>query len=116
MPCLRHAQDLLKPTPVPVVADTIYPRLVANPGAVELEGAFTPTAAELVFATRQTRRAGPRLALLVLLKTFQRLGYFVQVAEIPPAIVAHVAAAAGLADAVAELATYDRTTYRTRLL
>ena len=100
---------------MPIIADTAYPRLTASPSPIELDEAFTPSAAELAFAVRRTRRPGPRLALLVLLKTFQRLGYFVQIADIPAVIVTHIAAAAGLTDAVGEL-EYDDTTYRTRLM
>ncbi len=33
---------------------------------------------ELAFAVKRTRQPGPRLALLVMLKTFQRLGHFAQ--------------------------------------
>ena len=78
--------------------------------------AFTPEAAELAFARQRTRQPGPRLALLVLLKAFQRLGYAVRLANVPPALVAHVAASAGLAGAASEIAGYDDTSYRTRLL
>jgi TnpA family transposase len=99
---------------VPVIADTAYPRLPAELATAELE-AFTPEAAELAFARQRTRRSGPRLALLVLLKTFQRLGYFPNLADVPAAIVAHVAAAADVAGAVPEIASYNDTTYRVRL-
>jgi Domain of unknown function (DUF4158) len=99
---------------VPVIADTAYPRLPAEAGPAELE-AFTPEAAELAFARQRTRRPGPRLALLVLLKGFQRLGYVVRIAAVPSAIIDHVAAAAGLPDAVPEIAGYDATSYRVRL-
>ena len=99
---------------MPVIADTAYPRLPAEPGLVELE-AFTPEAAELAFAQQKTRQPGPRLALLVLLKTFQRLGYVVRLADVPTAVVAHVAASADLAGAASEIAGYDETSYRTRL-
>lgn len=58
---------------MPLIQDTAYPRLAASPGMAELAG-FTPTAAEMVFVVGRTRRAGPRLALLVLLKTYQHLG------------------------------------------
>ena len=59
---------------MPVIADAAYPRLPANPKPTELD-AFTPEAAEITFARQRTRQTGPRLVLLVLLKTFQRLGY-----------------------------------------
>jgi len=101
---------------VPVISNTAYPRLPAvEPGAGELER-FTPEAAELAFARQRTRQPGPRLALLVLLKAFQRLGYAIRLADVPPALVAHVAAFAGLAGAVSEVAGYDDTSYRVRLL
>jgi len=101
---------------VPVTSDTAYPRLPAiEPGPGELER-FTPEAAELAFARQRTRQPGPRLALLVLLKAFQRLGYAIRLVDVPPALVAHVAATAGLAGAAPEIAGYDDTSYRVRLL
>jgi TnpA family transposase len=100
---------------VPVISDTAYPRLPSEPGTAELE-AFTPEAAELAFARQRTRQPGPGLALLVLLKAFQRLGYAVRLADVPPALVAHVAASAGLAGAASEMAGYDDTSYRIRLM
>jgi TnpA family transposase len=99
---------------VPVIADTAYPRLPTEPGSAELE-AFTPEPAELAFARQRTRHPGPRLALLVLLKTFQHLGRVVRLADVPTAIIEHVAAAAGLMGHTAELAGYGDTTYRVRL-
>lgn len=99
---------------MPVIADTAYPRLPTQPGPVELE-AFTPGAAEIAFARQKTRQPGPRLALLALLKTFQHLGRVVRLADVPAAILAHVAASAGLTDTIPELAGYDDTTYRVRL-
>ena len=100
---------------MPVISDSAYPRLPSEPGPAELE-AFTPEAAELAFARQRTRQPGPRLALLVLLKAFQRLGYAVRLADIPPALVTHVAASAGLAGAASEMAGYDDTSYRIRLV
>ncbi len=99
---------------MPVIADTAYPRLPAQPGPVELE-AFTPGAAEVAFARQRTRQPGPRLALLVLFKTFQHLGRVVRLADVPAAVLAHVAVSASLADAIPGLAGYDDTTYRVRL-
>jgi Domain of unknown function (DUF4158) len=100
---------------VPVIADTAYPRLPVEPGTAELEW-FTPSAAELAFARARTRQPGPRLALLVLLRAFQRLGYAVRLTDVPAAFIAHVAVSAGLTGAVPEIAGYDDTNYRVRLL
>ncbi len=52
----------------------------------------------------------------MLLKAFQRLGYAVCLADVPLALVAHVAASAGLAGAASEMAGYDDTSYRIRLM
>ena len=99
---------------MPVIADIAYPRLPGNPGLAELE-AFTPEPAEFAFARQRTRQPGPRLALLVLLKTFQHLGRITRLAEVPAAIVRHIAASAGLTGQTNELADYGDTTYRVRL-
>jgi TnpA family transposase len=99
---------------MPVIADTAYPRLSAEPGPAELE-AFTPEPAELAFARQKTRQPGPRLALLVLLKTFQHLGRVVRLADVPTGIIDHIAAVAGLASSTGELVGYGDTTYRVRL-
>lgn len=90
---------------MPVIADTAYPRLPTEPGPSELE-AFTPEPAELAFARQKTRHAGPRLALLVLLKTFQHLGRVVRLTDVPAEIIDHIASVAGLTGNTGELAGY----------
>lgn len=57
-----------------------------------------------------------QLGFLVLLKTFQRLGYFVAVSEVSPGIVTHIANCAGLASAAPDLSGYDRSGTRWRHL
>jgi Domain of unknown function (DUF4158)/Tn3 transposase DDE domain len=100
---------------MPLVSDTAYPRLEANPDAAEV-ARFTPTPVEIAFITSRTRQSGPRLALLILLKTFQRLGYFPPLGRVPAPIVAHLAREAGLADAIDTLVHYESSTYRSRLM
>ena len=58
--------------------DTAYRLLPTSPSARELMDAYTPGFFELKFAEERTRQAAPRVGLLVLLKTFQQLGYFVK--------------------------------------
>jgi len=53
-----------------------YPRVV-------LERDYTPTSGELVFVCTSSNGKTSRLALLTLLKTVQRLGYFPLLSEIP---------------------------------
>jgi hypothetical protein len=88
-------------------SDTAYPLLKANPTARELDELYTPNLFELTFAESQTRRPARCLGLLLLLKTFQRLGYFVQIADIPVCIVQHASRVAGFAEIPAGLSTYD---------
>jgi hypothetical protein len=68
---------------------------------------------ELGFAGENTRQAIPRLGLLLLLKSFQKLGYFVRLAEIPP-IVLHIAKAVGWNQIPNGLSAYDASTARFR--
>ena len=55
----------------------------------------TPTNDELNFARIPARKGQPWFGLLLLLKSFQGLGYFPSVEEIPPAIVQRVRAPSG---------------------
>ena len=61
---------------MPSISDTAYPRLKTSPSAKELEEIYTPSLHELSFAKERTRQAHHCAYLLILLKTFQRLGYF----------------------------------------
>ena len=92
--------------------DTVYPLLSASPTARELDASFTPDLFELAFAEKHTRQSTSLVGLLLLLKTFQRLGYFVQVGDIPSSIVRKVSHAAGLQSIPESLATYDSSTAR----
>ena len=62
---------------MPSISGTTYRGLKADPSAKELEEAFTPSVFELVYAEDHTRDPVSHLGFLLLLKTFQRLGYFV---------------------------------------
>ena len=54
--------------------------------------------------------------MLLLLKTFQRLGYFLPIAEIPQRIVRHITRSVGLTSVPEGLATYDASHTRVRHL
>ena len=69
---------------------TAYPQFKRNPVVRELVAAYTPTDAELAFITESARQPGHRLTLAMLLKSFQRLGYFPAIDDVPAAVVRHL--------------------------
>jgi hypothetical protein len=96
------------------ISETAYPRMKSHPTARELDLIYTPNVEELALAGAHTRRPAPRAGFLILLKTFQRLGYFPQVADVPHAICEHIVHVAGFEALPLRLATYDDTNARTR--
>jgi hypothetical protein len=58
--------------------------------ARELAEAFTPTADEVEWARTKTTTERHLLALVVLLKCYQRLGYFPKLADVPVVVVDYV--------------------------
>lgn len=72
------------------VERTAYPRFPRTITLKDLQASFTPTSEELQWAGGFARGADRRLALLVQLKCFQHLHYFVGVGEIPAEIVRHI--------------------------
>lgn len=75
---------------MPTVRETAYPRLKSSISRRELVEFYTPTKAEVELASRASRGEGARLAFLVMLKTFQRLGYFTALRDVPRGIVEHI--------------------------
>jgi hypothetical protein len=55
---------------------TAYPRFKRHPTTEALNDLYTPTIEELAFARKSARSDQHRLTLLILMKSFQRLGYF----------------------------------------
>ncbi len=69
---------------------TAYPRLKRQASARELRDVFTPSPDEIEWARGLTRSEEHLLAVVVLLKCFQRLGYFPALTEVPAVVVDHV--------------------------
>ena len=69
---------------------TAYPRFKKVVSERELHEVFTPTLDEVAWARDATRSKGNTVALLVLLKSFQRLGYFPRLDDIPDGVIPHV--------------------------
>lgn len=101
---------------MPTVQETAYPRLKSVVSARDLAAIYTLTPDELALAEHVTRGEGAHLGFLILLKTFQRLGYFVLISQVPSAIVEHIATLTQPTAALGELAGYDLSGTRKRHL
>jgi Domain of unknown function (DUF4158) len=75
---------------LPAVHETAYPRLKHSISNEELHESYTPSADELALADEASKGTGPKICLLVLLKVFQRLGYFVRLRDVPKPIAEHI--------------------------
>ena len=82
--------------------------------AREIANVFTPSAKEIEWARGKTVTAPNTLALLAWLKSFQYLGYFPGLHEVPGPVLAHVRSALGLAEDVRAEVDADRTGKRYR--
>lgn len=73
-----------------LIERTAYPRFKRQFTVKELTEIYTPTKSEIAFAYATTKGESNILNLLVLLKAFQRLGYFPSLTEVPLRIVNHI--------------------------
>ena len=93
---------------------TAYPRFKRTMLAREIADVFTPSAEEIEWARDKTTTAPSMLALVTWLKSFQYLGYFPGLDEVPGPVLTHVRGTLGLAEGVRAEADADRTGKRYR--
>jgi TnpA family transposase len=99
------------------IHETAYPRFKPELTERELEDIYTPTQDELAFAYANAHALTARLAILVLLKTAQHLGYFIKLSDAPPYIVSHIAKRIGTRIAAKrDFRDYDQSGFRQRFL
>jgi TnpA family transposase len=96
--------------------DTAYPRLKSHPTPSDLAAAYTPSWDEVMLANTSTTGLRTRVCFLILLKTYQRLGYPVLLEDVPAAIVSHIAQVVGVPAAPLSIAGYDTSGTRQRHL
>jgi hypothetical protein len=113
LPLLFSCREALS---LPTLQETAYPRLKSNVAARDLATLYTPTPSELALARQATRGTVALLGFLVLLKTFQRLGYFVPVSQVPGAIIEQIARVTQTEAALPDLPGYDLSGTRFRHL
>ena len=93
---------------------TAYPRFKRYFTAIELREIYTPTRAEIAFGLSTTQGQVHFLNLIVLLKVFQRLGYFPKLTEIPKSLVNHIRTSLNLSEDIGVEYSQQRTMYRHR--
>jgi hypothetical protein len=69
---------------------TAYPGFARAPQVKELIDLYTPTPADVAFVSTTARGPNQKFALMILLKVFQKLGYFLAPQQIPGAIISHI--------------------------
>lgn len=75
---------------MPSINETVYPVIKNNISHNELNQIFTPTEEDLRFINKSSRGDVQKLCLLVMLKVFQKLGYFINFNNIPNEIIEHI--------------------------
>ena len=93
---------------------TAYPRFKRTMSAREIVDLFTPSAEEVEWARDKTTAAPNMLALVAWLKSFQYLGYFPGLDEVPESVLTHIRGALGFSEGVPADVDADRTGKRYR--
>ncbi len=101
---------------MPTEPETAYPRFKSTVTDRELREVYTPTPDECDLARQNTTGGVAQVAFLILLKTFQRLGYAVSLTAVPVRVVDHIANQIGLTVTTADLLGYDASGTRRRHL
>lgn len=93
---------------------TAYPRFKRSLTANDLVEVYTPTPAERFLAARSTRGRVAAVGFLALLKTYQRLGRFIPLSEVPVPILEHIVRLIDPHLDISALDGYDRSGTRQR--
>ena len=99
---------------MPAIHETAYPRLKSSLTARDLAESYTPTVEEMTLINGIVKGLQAKLCFLLLLKTFQRLGYFMQLRDVPSLITDHIAAHLNYTPPLPDLAAYDESGTRRR--
>lgn len=101
---------------MPRIDETAYRQLKAAPTDRELRELYTPTLEERLLAQQHTTGKPALVAFLILLKTFQHLGYAVALTSVPTPIVSHIAGQMECSVTGQDLINYDLSGTRRRHL
>lgn len=95
------------------IHETAYPRIRSGITEKELVEIYTPDKEEIEFVYKNARSDSSRLGLLVLLKIFQRLGYFPAFTDIPYQIIEYIGIVAGFQSIKSNIGKYSKMKSRT---
>src|SRR5947207_6545275 len=101
---------------MPTESETAYPRFKSAVTDRELREVYTPTPDEYKLARQHTTGTIAQVAFLILLKTFQRLGYAVSLTAVPVRVVDHMDNQGAFTVTTADLIGYDASGTRRRHL
>src|SRR5690242_19121692 len=94
------------------IEQTAYPRFSRAPSVKELRTIYTPTPTDIAFVATTAHGPAQKFRLMILLKVYQRLGYFPKPETIPGAIIGHIRSVLKIdADLVPDIAS-NHTLYR----
>jgi TnpA family transposase len=82
----------------------------------ELYNLYTPTQTEIELANKATKNDIPKLCFLIMLKVFQRLGYFIYTKNVPEVITEHISKVLKIYYQKEDLINYNKSGTRRRHL
>lgn len=94
------------------IHETAYPRIRSSITETELVEIYTPEKDELDFVDKNTKTPSTKLGLIVLLKLFQRLGYFPDFNDVPFQVIEYIGIAAGLKNIKSNIKHYTKNKAR----
>lgn len=94
------------------IHETAYPRVRSSITEKELVEIYTPEKDEIEFINKNAKKDSSKLGLLILLKLFQRLGYFPNINDIPFQIIDYIGVVAGFKNIKSNIKIYSKIKYR----
>ena len=94
---------------MPGVHETVYPRFKSSISEKELNDIYTPTQEEIKFSQKATRGDNAKICFVIMLKSFQRLGYFVAPINIPQTIVQHISKVMNIDISSVDIENYNKS-------
>lgn len=94
---------------LPAINETVYPRFKHHFSETDLHTTYNPTHEELLYSTKVTKTDENKFFFLILLKTCQRLGYFISINLIPSDILDYVANKIDVSYDHFDFETYDKS-------